>query len=240
MVWLCLNFYLASQTSRHRPPVLDVSSVACRMLSEDVVYVGVPAVHSRCCHVSSLQWPERVIHCDSAVTSLDFSSNNPSQLAVGMQDGSIAIYNVQSHDNKSCVISSRWGPCVWTAQLWHHTLKIVRAKSLMPLMSLLLTCLCVSVCSECPNKHLGPVWQLRWIQQELSLTGEERVEALFSVAADGRISKWFVCNNGLDCIGTVLSSRWGFFPFSLLKEKQLSNGSQDLLTMCQCTKNYGD
>ncbi len=38
--------------------------------------------------MSSLQWPERVIHCSSAVTSLDFSSNNPSQLAVGMKDDS--------------------------------------------------------------------------------------------------------------------------------------------------------
>ncbi|XP_038574870.1 dynein intermediate chain 4, axonemal-like [Micropterus salmoides] len=113
-----------------------------------------------CWSLKNPTWPERIIHCDSAVTSLDFSSNNPSQLAVGMQDGSIAMYSVQSRDNRSCVVSS----------------------------------------SESPNKHLGPVWQLRWIQQALSLTGEENVEALFSVAADGRISKWFVCNNGLDCI----------------------------------------
>ncbi len=114
---------------------------------------------------------------------------------------------------------------------------------------------CVCVCSECPNKHLGPVWQLRWTQQELSLSGEENVEALFSVAADGRICKWFVCNNGLDCIGTVLSNGWWFYHFhfrltcrmiktlksmhtfrsnqncnvthsqSLLKEKRLSNSS---------------
>lgn len=45
------------------------------------------------------------------------------------------------------------------------------------------------------------MWQLRWTQQELSITGDEKVEALFSVSADGRISKWFVFNNGLDCIG---------------------------------------
>lgn len=145
------------------------------------------------CPVSHLQWPERVIHCDSAVTSLDFSSNNPSQLAVGLQDGSIIIYSVKSPDNKSCVISSTWGH---TAPTVHHTLNIM-----------LTTCYCsvlLCVCSECPNKHLDPVWQLRWTQQELSLTGEEKVESLFSVSADGRISKWFVCNNGLDCIGTVL------------------------------------
>lgn len=56
--------------------------------------------------------------------------------------------------------------------------------------------------SDCHNKHLGPVWQLRWTQQELSFTGEEKAEALFSVSADGRISKWSVFNNGLDCTGT--------------------------------------
>lgn len=106
-VRLCFSPYLPSQTFRYHSPVFSVSSAVCRMLSEDLVHVGVPAVHSRCCHVSPLQWPERVIHCDSAVTSLDFSSNNRSQLAVGMQDGRIAIYNVQSQDNKSCVISSR-------------------------------------------------------------------------------------------------------------------------------------
>lgn len=49
---------------------------------------------------------------------------------------------------------------------------------------------------------MGPVWELKWIQQEVTLTGDEKVEALFSVAADGRICKWLLCNNGLDCIGT--------------------------------------
>ncbi|XP_037644615.1 dynein intermediate chain 4, axonemal isoform X3 [Sebastes umbrosus] len=121
-----------------------------------------------CWSLKNPTWPERVIHGDSAVTSLDFSSNKPSHLAVGMQDGSIAIYNVKSQDNKSGVISS----------------------------------------SECPNRHLDPVWQLRWTQQELSLTGGEKAEWLFSVAADGRISKWLVCSNGLDCIGSQCLLGW--------------------------------
>ncbi|XP_037644614.1 dynein intermediate chain 4, axonemal isoform X2 [Sebastes umbrosus] len=120
-----------------------------------------------CWSLKNPTWPERVIHGDSAVTSLDFSSNKPSHLAVGMQDGSIAIYNVKSQDNKSGVISS----------------------------------------SECPNRHLDPVWQLRWTQQELSLTGGEKAEWLFSVAADGRISKWLVCSNGLDCIDLMKLKR---------------------------------
>ncbi|XP_070775448.1 dynein axonemal intermediate chain 4 [Enoplosus armatus] len=145
----------------------SVSSMAWNKKNPDLLAVGYGEVDSSnqkpglvCCwSLKNPTWPERVIRCDSAVTSLDFSSSNHAQLTVGMQDGSIAIYNVQGRDLKSCVISS----------------------------------------SACPNRHLGPVWQLKWAQQELSLTGEERVEALFSVAADGRISKWFVCNSGLDC-----------------------------------------
>ena len=62
-------------------------------------------------------------------------------------------------------------------------------------------CLCES--SQCCRKHLGPVWQIRWIQQQLRLTGEEKVEALISAAEDGRISKWFLSKNGIDCAGNV-------------------------------------
>ncbi|XP_029309687.1 WD repeat-containing protein 78-like isoform X2 [Cottoperca gobio] len=146
----------------------SISSMAWNKRNPDLLAVGYAAFSSSnhkpglvCCwSLKNPTWPERFIHCDSAVTSLDFSSSNPSQLAVGMQDGTITIYSVKSPDNKSWFISS----------------------------------------SECPNKHLDPVWQIRWTQQELSVTGEEKVESLFSVAADGRISKWFVCNNGLDCI----------------------------------------
>lgn len=106
--------------------------------------------------------------------------------------------------------------CVDSAAVTSHTeIRVTGATHSLVFTSL---CVCVSLCSECPNKHLGPVWQLKWTQQELSLTGDENVEALFSVAADGRISKWFVCNNGLDCIGTVLSNRRWFhhFHFSLM------------------------
>ncbi|XP_018517753.1 dynein axonemal intermediate chain 4 [Lates calcarifer] len=153
----------------------SVSSMAWNKRNPDLLAVGYGEFDSStqraglvCCwSLKNPTWPERVFHCDSAVTSLDFSANNPSQLAVGMHDGSIAIYNVHSQDNKSPVISS----------------------------------------SECPNKHLGPVWQLRWTQQELSITGDEKVEALFSVSADGRISKWFVFNNGLDCIDLMKLKR---------------------------------
>ncbi|KAM7401377.1 hypothetical protein PAMA_005526 [Pampus argenteus] len=143
----------------------SVSSMAWNTKNPDLLAVGYGEFDSQkpgliCCwSLKNPTWPERIIHCDSAVTSLDFSTNYPSQLAVGMQDGSIAIHSVQGQDKNAHVISSHGSP----------------------------------------NKHLGPVWQLKWTQQELSFTGDEKVEALFSVAADGRISKWFVCSNGLEC-----------------------------------------
>uniref|UniRef100_A0A3B4GH50 Dynein axonemal intermediate chain 4 n=1 Tax=Pundamilia nyererei TaxID=303518 RepID=A0A3B4GH50_9CICH len=87
-----------------------------------------------CWSIKNLKWPEHVIHCDSAVTALDFSANSPSH-----------------------------------AGLLLHT-------------------------------ESKPLWQLRWTQQQVSSTGEEKVEALLSVGADGRISKWFFFKDGLDCI----------------------------------------
>uniref|UniRef100_A0A3Q3VSY2 Dynein axonemal intermediate chain 4 n=1 Tax=Mola mola TaxID=94237 RepID=A0A3Q3VSY2_MOLML len=98
-------------------------------------------------------WPEKVFHCDSGVTALDFSINNPSQLAVGMLNGTMAIYNILIHNNFACIANS-----------------------------------------ECPNKHLHAVWQIRWTQEERAvLSSEDKAEALVSVSADGRITKWIFC-----------------------------------------------
>ncbi|XP_047395697.1 dynein axonemal intermediate chain 4 isoform X2 [Sciurus carolinensis] len=52
--------------------------------------------------------------------------------------------------------------------------------------------------SESPRKHLGPVWQLQWIEQDRGTTGDDKREILVSISADGRISKW-VIRKGLDC-----------------------------------------
>uniref|UniRef100_A0ABK0LLQ1 Dynein axonemal intermediate chain 4 n=1 Tax=Rattus norvegicus TaxID=10116 RepID=A0ABK0LLQ1_RAT len=52
--------------------------------------------------------------------------------------------------------------------------------------------------SESPQKHLGPVWQVQWIEQDRGTTGDDRREILVSISADGRISKW-VIRKGLDC-----------------------------------------
>ncbi|KAM9845029.1 dynein axonemal intermediate chain 4 [Aulostomus maculatus] len=153
----------------------SVSSMAWNKKNPDLLAVGYGEVDSSnqrpglvCCwSLKNSTWPGRAIHCESAVTSLDFSANNPGHLAVGMQDGSIAIYNVPSLNNMTYIISSH----------------------------------------ECPKKHLGPVWQLTWTQQELS-SGEEKTEVLFSVAADGRMSKWFISSSGLDCIDLMKLKRF--------------------------------
>jgi len=56
--------------------------------------------------------------------------------------------------------------------------------------------------SESPQKHLGPVWQLQWIEQDRGTTGDDKREILVSISADGRISKW-VIRKGLDCHGKI-------------------------------------
>ncbi|CAK6954451.1 dynein axonemal intermediate chain 4-like [Scomber scombrus] len=120
-----------------------------------------------CWSLKNLTWPERVFHCHSSVTSLDFSANNPDQLAVGMYDGTVAIYSVHGQENKACVATS----------------------------------------SECSKKHMHPVWQVNWTKQEMRLSGEDRVESLVSVSADGRITKWLLHSNGLDCIDLMKLKR---------------------------------
>uniref|UniRef100_A0A3B4EHK2 Dynein axonemal intermediate chain 4 n=1 Tax=Pygocentrus nattereri TaxID=42514 RepID=A0A3B4EHK2_PYGNA len=104
-----------------------------------------------CWSLKNPTWPERIFFCESGVTSLDFSASNANQLAVGMHDGSIAIYNVQSRE-KTPVIDS----------------------------------------SDCAHKHTGPVWQVKWVDHERGPSGEYKGETLISVAADGRICKWFL------------------------------------------------
>lgn len=60
-----------------------------------------------CWSLKNPTWPERTIRCGSAVTALDFSSSKPSQLAVGLQDGSIAIHNLKTQGSQAGVLSSR-------------------------------------------------------------------------------------------------------------------------------------
>nr|KAF6380918.1 hypothetical protein mMyoMyo1_020524 [Myotis myotis] len=52
--------------------------------------------------------------------------------------------------------------------------------------------------SESPQKHLEPIWQLQWIEQDRGTTGDDKREILVSISADGRIAKWII-RKGLDC-----------------------------------------
>nr|XP_046249819.1 dynein axonemal intermediate chain 4-like isoform X3 [Scatophagus argus] len=89
----------------------NVTSMALNKENPDILAVGYGGFDfsSRekglmCCwSLKNPTWPDRVLHCHSCVTSLDFSANNPSQLAVGMYDGSIAIYDVY---NMACIANS--------------------------------------------------------------------------------------------------------------------------------------
>ncbi|KAL7891245.1 hypothetical protein AOLI_G00007210 [Acnodon oligacanthus] len=151
----------------------NVSSMAWNKKNPDLLAVGYGQFDFKdqksglvCCwSLKNPTWPERIFFCESGVTSLDFSASNANQLAVGMHDGSIAIYNVQSRE-KTPVIDS----------------------------------------SDCAHKHTGPVWEVKWIDHERGPSGEYKGEMLISVAADGRICKWFL-RKGLDCIDLMKLKR---------------------------------
>ncbi|XP_034390434.1 WD repeat-containing protein 78-like [Cyclopterus lumpus] len=145
----------------------NITSMAWNKKNPDILAVGYGDFDSKnqqpsliCCWcLKNPTWPERIIHCHSCVISLDFSANNPSQLAVGMDDGTMAIYDVSRCDST-----------------------------------------CIADSSKCFKRHLHPVWQVNWIKEGMASSGQERAEALISVSADGRISKWFLCSDGLDCL----------------------------------------
>ncbi|CAN0193707.1 unnamed protein product [Bubo scandiacus] len=52
--------------------------------------------------------------------------------------------------------------------------------------------------SESSNKHTGPVWQLRWVEQDRGATGDGKKETLICISADGRITEWLI-QKRLDC-----------------------------------------
>ncbi|XP_069498048.1 dynein axonemal intermediate chain 4 isoform X1 [Ambystoma mexicanum] len=85
----------------------NVSSTAWNKKNPDLLAVGYGQFGFKeqkgglaCCwSLKNPTWPERIFNCESGVTSLDFSTSNPNLLAVGMYNGTVAIYNV--HNNYS-------------------------------------------------------------------------------------------------------------------------------------------
>uniref|UniRef100_A0A663M162 Dynein axonemal intermediate chain 4 n=1 Tax=Athene cunicularia TaxID=194338 RepID=A0A663M162_ATHCN len=51
---------------------------------------------------------------------------------------------------------------------------------------------------ESSNKHTGPIWQLRWVEQDRGATGDGKRETLICISADGRITEWLI-QKRLDC-----------------------------------------
>ncbi|XP_061573883.1 dynein axonemal intermediate chain 4 [Cololabis saira] len=131
--------------------------------------------------IKNPEWPERVFSTPSGVTSLDFSANNPGQLAAGMHDGSIAFYNVFFKDNRAFMDTS--------------TL-------------------------EFPRRHLEPVWQVTWTKIGPASAEGDRDEALLSASQDGRITKWFFCPTGLDCLDLMNMKR---LPRMSVSKKEKDN-----------------
>ncbi|KAL1022772.1 hypothetical protein UPYG_G00032090 [Umbra pygmaea] len=92
----------------------NISSMAWNQKNPDLLAVGYGQFDFKdqkpglvCCwSLKNPKWPERVFTCESGVTAVHFSAANPGMLAVGMHDGSIATYNVQSREKIPVVDSS--------------------------------------------------------------------------------------------------------------------------------------
>ncbi|NXF40787.1 WDR78 protein, partial [Nyctibius bracteatus] len=60
--------------------------------------------------------------------------------------------------------------------------------------------------SESSNKHTGPVWQLRWVEQDRGATGDSKKERLICISADGQVTEWLI-QKRLDCPDLVKIKR---------------------------------
>ncbi|XP_071605984.1 dynein axonemal intermediate chain 4 isoform X4 [Heliangelus exortis] len=179
----------------------SVSSMAWSKVNPDLLAVGYGAFDFKeqkkglaCCwSLKNPRWPERVFQCKHGVTALDFSLASPNLLAVGMFNGSVAIYDVQSCKDTVLLDSSN---------------------------SL--------------NKHRGPVWQLRWVEQDRGTAGDGKKERLISISADGRVTEWFI-QKRLDCTDLVKIKQMGSEQKKLPSEKERKSEtwiSQQAAGMC--------
>ncbi|NWT76332.1 WDR78 protein, partial [Prunella himalayana] len=56
------------------------------------------------------------------------------------------------------------------------------------------------------NKHKGPVWQLRWVEQDRGATAGDKEERLMCISGDGRMTLWFI-QQRLDCSDVMIIKR---------------------------------
>ncbi|XP_078525061.1 dynein axonemal intermediate chain 4 [Lissotriton helveticus] len=103
----------------------NVSSTAWNKKNPDLLAVGYGEFGFKkqkgglaCCwSLKNTTWPERILPCEAGVTALDFSTSNPNLLAVGMYNGTVAIYNVQNN-NSIPVMDSNQSPGKHTSPVW--------------------------------------------------------------------------------------------------------------------------
>ncbi|NXN75688.1 WDR78 protein, partial [Himantopus himantopus] len=188
--------YICDLTAGH-----SVSSVAWSKVNPDLLAVGYGAFDFKeqkkglaCCwSLKNPAWPERIFQCEHGVTALDFSMARPNLLAVGMYNGSVAIYNIQSRNDAALLDSSKSS-----------------------------------------NKHTGPIWQLRWVEQDRGATGDGKKERLMCISADGRITEWLI-QKRLDCTDLMKIKRTGSEKKKLPGEKERKSEaviSQQAAGMC--------
>ncbi|NXA23148.1 WDR78 protein, partial [Ibidorhyncha struthersii] len=188
--------YICDLTAGH-----SVSSMAWSKVNPDLLAVGYGAFDFKeqkkglaCCwSLKNPTWPERIFRCEHGVTALDFSMATPNLLAVGMYNGSVAIYNVQSCNDTALLDSSKSS-----------------------------------------NKHTGPIWQLRWVEQDRGATGDGKKERLMCISADGRITEWLI-QKRLDCTDLMKIKRTGSEKKKLPGEKERKSEaliSQQAAGMC--------
>ncbi|NWY52320.1 WDR78 protein, partial [Chionis minor] len=188
--------YICDLTNGH-----SVSSMAWSKVNPDLLAVGYGAFDFKeqkkglaCCwSLKNPTWPERIFQCEHGVTALDFSTASPNLLAVGMYNGSVAIYDVRSCNGAALLDSS-----------------------------------------ESSNKHTGPVWQLRWVEQDRGTTGDGKKERLICISADGRITEWLI-QKRLDCTDLMKIKRTESEKKKLPGEKERKSEaliSQQAAGMC--------
>nr|XP_047918138.1 dynein axonemal intermediate chain 4 isoform X3 [Anser cygnoides] len=68
-------------------------------------------------------------------------------------------------------------------------------------------------------RHTGPVWQLKWLEQDRDTADDDKRERLISISADGRLTKWLI-QKGLDCTDLMKIKRAGSMKKNLPCEKE--------------------
>ncbi|NXA75616.1 WDR78 protein, partial [Thryothorus ludovicianus] len=56
------------------------------------------------------------------------------------------------------------------------------------------------------NKHKGPVWQLKWLEQDRGAAAGDKKETLMCISGDGRMTQWFI-QQRLDCTDMMTIKR---------------------------------